>query len=53
MRRLKEQVLHKHNVKLSSLFNAESNYFYAWLKEQDDETLEKDIITLRDMFHDR
>lgn len=53
MRRLKEQVLHKHNVKLSSLFNAESNYFYSWLKEQDDETLEKDIVTLRDMFHDR
>jgi len=51
MRRVKEQVLHKHNVKLSGLFNAESNYFYAWLKEQDEETLSKDIITLRDMFH--
>lgn len=51
MRRLKEQILHKHNIKLSSLFNAEGNYFYAWLKKQDDETLEKDIITLREMYY--
>lgn len=52
MRRLKEQVLHKHNVKLSSLYNATSNYFYAWLKKQPEQILEKDIITLRDMFYE-
>lgn len=52
MRRLKEQVLHKHNVKLSSLYNATSNYFYAWLKKQPEEILEKDIITLRDLFYE-
>lgn len=50
MRRLKEQVAHKGTPKLSSLYNATSNYFYAWLKEQDKEILAKDIITLRDMF---
>ena len=51
MRRVKEQVAHKGTPKLSSLYNATSNYFYAWLKEQDEETLSKDIITLRDMFY--
>lgn len=50
MRRVKEQVAHKGTPKLSSLYNATSNYFYAWLKEQDEETLAKDIITLRDKF---
>lgn len=50
MRRVKEQVAHKVTPKLSSLYNATSNYFYAWLKEQDEETLAKDIITLRDKF---
>ena len=34
MRRVKEQVLHRHTIKLSSLYNATSNYFYSWLKEQ-------------------
>ena len=52
MRRVKEQVAHKSNVKLSGLYNATSNYFYAWLKEQDEETLSKDIITLRKMFNE-
>lgn len=50
MRRVKEQVAHKSKVKLSGLYNATSNYFYAWLKQQDEETLKKDIITLRKMF---
>lgn len=50
MRGLKEQVRLKHNVKLSSLFNATSNYFYKWLKDQPEEILEKDIITLRKKF---
>ena len=50
MRRVKEQVAHKGTPKLSSLYNATSNYFYAWLKEQDEETLAKDIITLREKF---
>lgn len=51
MRSVKEGYLKRHTLKLSRLHNAESNYFYAWLKEQDDETLEKDIITLRDMYY--
>ena len=50
MRRIKEQVSHKKTPKLASLYNATANYFYAWLKQQDEETLNKDIITLRDMF---
>lgn len=50
MRRVKEQVAHKGTPKLSSLYNVTSNYFYAWLKEQDEETLAKDIITLREKF---
>ena len=51
MRRVKEQVSHKGTPKLSSLYNATANYFYAWLKEQDEETLNKDIITLREKFY--
>ena len=50
MRRVKEQVAHKGTPKLSSLFNATANYFYAWLKKQNEETLTNDIITLRDKF---
>ena len=50
MRRVKEQVLHRTPVKLSSLYNATSNYFYAWLRNQNEDTLENDIITLRKMF---
>lgn len=53
MRSLKEQVANKRSVKLSGLFNAESNYFYAWLKEQSEETLKNDIITLREMYKNR
>ena len=52
MRRIKEQILHRSNVKLSGLYNATSNYFYAWLKKQDEETLKKDIITLRKMYYE-
>ena len=47
MRRVKEQVAHSNSPKLSSLYNAEANYFFAWLKKQDKSILEKDIITLR------
>lgn len=50
MRKVKEKVAKKRNVDYASLYNALSNYFYAWLKEQDEATLEKDIITLRKMF---
>ena len=32
MRRVKEQLLHNSNIKLSRLYNSTSNYFYAWLK---------------------
>ena len=51
MRRVKEQVHYHHQTKLSGLYNATANYFYAWLKQQDEETLAKDIITLRDKFY--
>ena len=50
MRRVKEQVSHRSTIKLSSLYNATSNYFYAWLKKQNEEILTQDIITLREMF---
>ena len=52
MRSVKEQVKNKRNIKLASLYNATANYFYAWLKEQDEETLSKDIITLRKMYEE-
>ena len=51
MRGLKDKVKSKNTIRLASLYNAESNYFYAWLKKQDEETLEKDIVALRNMFH--
>lgn len=51
MRSVKDKVLHKREVKFSRLYNATSNYFYAWLKQQDEETLQKDIITLRKIFY--
>lgn len=50
MRSLKEQVAGHKIVKLSSLYNAEANYFYAWLKKQDEETLKLDIISLRNKY---
>ena len=52
MRRVKEQLLHNSNIKLSRLYNSTSNYFYAWLKEQNEETLRKDIITLRKKYYE-
>ena len=51
MRSIKEKVAKNHNIKFSSLYNAEANYFYAWLKQQDEEILQKDIITLRKMYY--
>lgn len=53
MRSLKDAVKDNHSIKLSSLYNAEANYFYAWLKEQELETLSKDIISLRKMYLER
>lgn len=53
MRGIKEQVAKRRTVKFSSLYNATSNYFYAWLRNQDEETLKKDIITLREMYYKR
>ena len=47
MRRLIDIVKNNRKIDFASLYNAESNYFYAWLKQQDEETLQKDIITLR------
>ena len=50
MRGVKDKVKGRNQIILSSLYNATSNYFYAWLKEQEKETLEQDIITLRKKF---
>lgn len=50
MRSLKEAAKNSRPIKLSSLYNAEANYFYAWLKKQSAEMLDKDIITLRKMY---
>lgn len=53
MRGLKESVKRKSTkIPLSKLYNAEANYFYAWLKEQDEDTLSKDIITLREKYNE-
>lgn len=53
MRRLIDIVKNNRKIDFASLYNAESNYFYAWLKEQDEETLNKDIITLRKLYEKR
>ena len=50
MRKLAEMVKNKRKFNLSSLYNAEANYFYSWLKEQSEDTLNKDIISLRNMY---
>lgn len=51
MRRIKEQVKNNSNVNLAKLYNDTANYFYDWLKKQDKELLENDIITLREKFY--
>ena len=53
MRRLIDIVKNNRKIDFASLYNAESNYFYDWLKEQDEETLNKDIITLRKLYEKR
>jgi tRNA splicing ligase len=50
MRSVKDKVKGRNQIKLASLYNATSNYFYAWLQKQEKETLEQDIITLRKKF---
>ena len=52
MRRTKEKLVAGHNIKLSQMFNATANYFLHWAKQQDTETLSKDIITLRKKFEE-
>lgn len=52
-RKLVDQAKNNRNIKLGSLYNDKANYFWAWLHEQTPETLEKDIITLRDMFENK
>ena len=47
MRSLVELVKNDRKINFASLYNAESNYFYAWLKQKNKEELQKDIITLR------
>lgn len=53
MRHIKEVMAHRHNVKLSSLYNDVANYFYSYLKTLPEEELQKDIITLRKEFYKR
>lgn len=50
MRSVADQVRRKRPVKLASLWHPKANYFYAWLKEQDDQTLALDVISLRERF---
>lgn len=52
MRGLKEKVKKGHSIKLATLYNALSNYFYHWLKTQPEEELNKDIIYLREKYLD-
>ena len=51
MRGVADKVRRGVDVKYASLWNTVSNYFFAWLKKQDEEVLQKDIITLRDKFY--
>ena len=50
MRKLAEMIKNKRKINLSSLYNAEANYFYSWLKEQNENILNKDIISLRNLY---
>lgn len=50
MRGLKEKVKGKRTIKLGSLTNDISNYFYKFLLTISEEDLNKDIISLREMF---
>lgn len=52
MRAVADKVRRGSDVRYASLWNPVSNYFYAWLKKQDKEMLEKDIITLREKFYE-
>ena len=52
MRAVADKVRRGSDVKYASLWNPVSNYFYAWLKKQDEEMLDKDIITLREKFYE-
>ena len=52
MRAVADKVRRGSDVRYASLWNHVSNYFYAWLKKQDKEMLEKDIITLREKFYE-
>lgn len=50
LRSLADKVRRGHKVDLASLWSPTHNYFYDWLKRQDKEILEHDIITLRKEF---
>ena len=50
MRKIKDTVSKRKVVKLSSLYNAEANYVYSWLKKQPEDELKKDIICLRERY---
>lgn len=52
MRGTKDKLAAGHSIKLSRMFNATANYFLHWAKQQDTETLGKDIITLRKRFEE-
>ena len=50
MRSLKDTVKRNSKIKLASLYNAEANYFYSWLKDNKD-IIDDDIITLRKKYY--
>lgn len=50
LRGVADKVAKRRNVNFASLWHPTMNYFYAWLKEQPEEMLLSDIITLRDAF---
>lgn len=52
MRGFVDKARNKRNINFAALNNDIANYFWAWLKEQDEETLQKDIIQLREMFNE-
>lgn len=50
LRGVTDKVAKGRNINFSSLWHPVMNYYYAWLKEQPQEKLLADIITLRDEF---
>lgn len=52
MRNVKEAILrNQHNKIMGSLQTPLANEFVGWLRQQNQSTIRKDIITLREMFY--